>query len=138
MIKVLHGSYYFSGRGTIGGYSAKFSIGGYSSVTVTDDMATNRFSKPNTMKGRSSKDQHTVGVGNVKNNINPGGSYVKLDSKGNIYSYTTFDNLGRQTMRIDFQGRPHNGVIPHIHIYTYPDRGGKVKYTFDFRWRLLK
>ena len=81
--------------------------------------------------------RHTSGVGNPNNNINPGGSYTKLDNNGNLYSYTQFDNLGRQTMRMDFQGRPHAGVLPHIHLYTYPQQGGRVEYIFDLNWHLI-
>ena len=80
---------------------------------------------------------HTSGIGSPENNINPGGSYTKYDSNGNIYSYTQFDDVGRQWMRIDFQGKPHAGVLPHIHLYKYLPRGGRVEYTFDLNWNLI-
>lgn len=40
-------------------------------------------------------------------------------------------------MRIDFQGRPHAGVLPHIHLYIYPEQGGRVEYVFDVFWNLI-
>ena len=90
-----------------------------------------------TTVNQQSVGSHTSGVGNPNKNVNPGGSYTKLDNNGNLYSYTQFDNLGRQTMRIDFQGRPHAGVLPHIHLYTYPQQGGRSEYIFDLNWRLI-
>ena len=76
-------------------------------------------------------------MGSPNNNINPDGSYTKFDHKGKLYSYTQFDSLGRQTMRIDFQGRSHAGVLPHVHLYTYPQQGGRAEYVFDLQWRLV-
>ena len=46
------------------------------------------------------------------------GSYIQYDNKGKIYSYSEFSG-GKQTYRIDFQGSPHAGYLPHIHIYRY-------------------
>ena len=40
-------------------------------------------------------------------------------------------------MRIDFQGRSHAGIIPHIHIFVYPELGGRVEYVFDLDWNLI-
>lgn len=51
-------------------------------------------SSKQTTKNTQPTGSHTSGVGKPSNNINPGGSYTKLDSKGNLYSYTQFDNLG--------------------------------------------
>ncbi len=76
-------------------------------------------------------------MGSPNNNVNINGSYTKLDNNGNVYSYTQFNSLGRQSMRIDFQGRAHKGVLPHIHIYVYPEMGGRVEYTFDMNWHLI-
>lgn len=84
-----------------------------------------------------SRGLHTSGVGSPNNNINPGGSYTKLDNNGRLYSYTQFDELGRQTMRIDFQGRPHAGTLPHIHLFKYPEKGGRAEYVFDLNWHLI-
>lgn len=59
------------------------------------------------------------------------GAYVQYDNNGNIYSYTVFEN-GNQIFRIDIQGRPHNGWLPHIHVYSYNDNGlrnGKATYN---------
>ena len=91
------------GGGILSGY------GGYKMSQALTSTTTN------TTPTRS----HTTGVGSPDNNVNPGGSYTKLDNNGNIYSYTQFDDMGRQTMRIDFQGKPHAGVLPHIHMYIY-------------------
>ena len=116
-------------------------------VSVTDDMVNPTDVNSSTIRtytvnpkqsGTNSNSSHRVGTGSATNNIVPGGSYTKLDTNGNIYSYTQFDKLGRQTMRIDFQGRAHNGVIPHIHLYVYPSQGGRVQYSFDMNWNLLK
>lgn len=81
--------------------------------------------------------QHTSGIGSPKNNVNPNGSYTKYDQNGNIYSYTQYNSAGDQIMRIDFQGRPHAGVLPHIHLYIYPEQGGRVEYVFDVFWNLI-
>ena len=75
--------------------------------------------------------KHTSGTGSPKNNVNPNGSYTKIDSDGNIYSYTRFDSYGRQMYRIDYQGKPHNGMLPYIHVYTYLDRGGRQESVFE-------
>ena len=75
--------------------------------------------------------QHTTGTTSPKHNINPGGSYVKIGDNGKIYSYTQFDEKGNQTLRIDYQGRPHNGVLPHFHIFSYPERGGKIEKVYS-------
>lgn len=113
-----------AGAGIAGGYD------GYAmSKAQTANITTTEAPKSDTL--------HTSGVGSPKNNINPGGSYTKLDNNGNLYSYTQFDDLGRQTMRIDVQGRPHAGVLPHIHVYTYPSRGGRIEYIFDLEWHLI-
>ncbi len=80
---------------------------------------------------------HTSGVGSPQKNPNPNGSYTQFDSKGNIYSYAQYDSEGRQTMRIDFQGRSHAGILPHIHLFTYPELGGKAEYIFDLNWKLI-
>ena len=61
----------------------------------------------------------------------------KVDSKGKIYSYTQYDALGRQSLRIDFQGRPHKGVLPHIHAYMYRTTGGGRCFTYDLSWKLI-
>ena len=81
--------------------------------------------------------QHLSGSGSPKNNATPNGSFTKMDSKGNVYSYTEFDSQSRQYMRIDFQGKPHAGVLPHIHLYKYLEKGGCVKYTFNMNWELI-
>ena len=81
--------------------------------------------------------KHVTGISSPKKNVVPSGTYTQLDNKGSIYSYTQFDSSGRQTMRIDFQGKPHAGVLPHIHLYTYPAKGGRVEYTFDLNWKLI-
>jgi len=49
----------------------------------------------------------------------------------------TYVDFDKENFRIDFQGRMHAGVLPHIHIYVYPDRGGRIKYTFDMNWNLI-
>lgn len=82
--------------------------------------------------------KHTSGVGSPEKNINPGGSYTKLDHKGDTYSYTEFDNFGRQTMRIDSQGKPHAGALPHTHIYSYPQQGGRIELIYDSNWKRIK
>ena len=106
--------------------------GGYDGYTMSKAQT------PQTTTGNTKPTvRHTSGVGNPNNNINPGGSYTKLDNNGKLYSYTQFDNLGRQTMRMDFQGRPHAGVLPHIHLYIYPQQGGRVEYIFDLNWHLI-
>ena len=81
--------------------------------------------------------QHTIGTTSPKRNINPGGSYVKMGENGKIYSYTQFDSNGNQTLRIDFQGRPHNGELPHVHIFSYPERGGRNERVYNLLWKQI-
>ena len=90
----------------------------------------------NANTSNSNNSSHITGRGSPKENPVPNGSYTQVDDFGNIYSYTQFDSQGRQTLRIDFQGRPHNGVLPHIHLFTYPGRGGRAEYVFDLSWNL--
>ena len=67
--------------------------------------------------------------------MNPGGSYTKLDNNGNLYSYTQFGKFGNQTMRIDYQGRPHAGVFAtYSHIYISSTRwtsGVHIRYVLE-------
>lgn len=81
--------------------------------------------------------QHLSGTGSPEKNATPNGSYTKLDNSGNIYSYTQFNSDSQQTMRIDFQGRPHAGVLPHIHLFVYLERGGRAEYIFNKNWDLI-
>ena len=39
-------------------------------------------------------------------------------------------------MRIDFE-KPHAGVVPHIHLFIYPERGNTVEYIFDLQLHLI-
>ena len=82
--------------------------------------------------------QHLSGTGSPNNNATPNGSYTKVDNQGRVYSYTQFDSQSRQTMRIDFQGKPHAGVLPHIHTYVYLEKGGRAEYVFNTRWELIQ
>jgi len=119
--------------GTVAATALGGLTGGYDGYTMSKAQTSKVTTAPKTQSTVS----HTKGVGSPNNNINPGGSYTKLDNNGGLYSYTQFDNLGRQTMRMDFQGRPHAGVLPHIHLYTYPQQGGRMEYIFDLDWHLI-
>ena len=119
--------------GTVAATAGGALLGGYAGYTMSKAQATQTTTTGNTKPTV----RHTSGVGNTNKNINPGGSYTKLDNNGNLYSYTQFDNLGQQTMRMDFQGRPHVDVLPHIHLYTYPQQGGRGEYIFDLNWHLI-
>jgi len=92
---------------------------------------------PTSTSSAATQPLHTTGTTSPKNVSNPGGSYTKLDNNGNIYSYTQFNLSGQQTLRIDFQGRAHAGILPHIHLYVYPESGGRVEYIFDLAWHLI-
>ena len=92
---------------------------------------------PATSSQLSSETQHLKGTGKAGNNATPNGSYTRLDNKGNLYSYSQFDSNCRETMRIDFQGRPHAGAMPHIHMYIYLEQGGRAEYVFNSRWQLI-
>ncbi len=84
--------------------------------------------------------QHLSGTGSPENNGTPNGSYTKYDNQGNLYSYTEFDSQSRQSMRIDFQGKSHAGVLPHIHVYSYYDFNGKTyrkENTYDLDWNKI-
>ncbi|MBR1811759.1 MAG: hypothetical protein IJ766_09005, partial [Clostridia bacterium] len=108
---------------------------GYTPVT---EIGTPKTSIEDVSISSSSSGQHLKGTGSPKKNATPNGSYTKVDSKGNLYSYTQFDSQGRETLRIDYQGRPHAGVLPHIHMYVYLERGGRVPYTFDLKWQMIE
>ena len=81
--------------------------------------------------------QHTTSKTSPRSISNPGGSHTQMGDNGKIYSYTQYDMSGRQTLRIDFQGRPHNRTLPHIHLFVYLERGGKTEYIFDLDWHLI-
>lgn len=119
--------------GTVASTAGGAAWGAYSGYSMSSSQSPKVTPNTNHKSGGS----HTSGVGSPKNNINPGGSFTKLDNSGNIYSYTQFDDLGRQTMRMDFQGRPHARVLPHIYLYVYPPQGGRVDYIFDLNWHLI-
>lgn len=70
----------------------QFAVGGNTSIDYKSSGSNSSY--------RSAK--HTYGTGSNKNNVNPSGSYTKFDSHGEIYSYTQFDALGREQIRIDF------------------------------------
>ena len=80
---------------------------------------------------------HSTGVVSPKNARIVNGAYTQIGSNGKLYSYTQFDSFGRQSLRIDFQGKAHAGALPHIHLFIYPERGGRVEYIFDTGWNLL-
>ena len=52
--------------------------------------------------------------------------------------YEQYDSDGRQTMRIDFQGKPHKGVLPRIHLYTYFEQGNRREWIYDMMWHQIK
>ena len=81
--------------------------------------------------------QHYSGTTSPRRMKLSNATYTQYDNTGKIYSYTQFDIAGRQTLRIDFQGSPHRGVLPHIHTYYYPARGNVVQYVYDMLWNKL-
>ena len=85
----------------------------------------------------ASQPLHTTSMTSPRKVSNPNGSHVQLDNWGNLYSYTQYDALGRQNLRFDFQGKPHAGVLPHVHIFIYPEQGGKAEHVFDLMWNLI-
>ena len=119
--------------GTVASTVGGAAIGAYSGYSISGTQSSNVTSNSEPEESIL----HTSGIGSPMNNVNPGGSYTKLNNFGNIYSYTQFDSFGRQTLRIDFQGRPHAGVLPHVHLYVYPPQGGRTEYTFDLDWNLI-
>ena len=88
-------------------------------------------------KSSSYSNLHQSGTSSPKNNTIPNGSYTQYDNSGKIYSYSQYNSLGQQSLRIDFQGKSHAGILPHIHLFSYPSRGGKVDYIFDMNWHLI-
>ncbi len=34
-------------------------------------------------------------------------------------------------MRVDCSGRPHAGVLPHVHYYSYLEQGGRTESVYD-------
>ena len=112
-----------AGGGVAGGIDAFF-------LTASQTPIDNNPSK-------SYESNNRVGLGSPNKNAVPNGSYTKVDNNGNLYSYTQFDSQGRQSLRIDYQGKAHNGVIPYIHVYKYRPMGGRKCFTYDLFWNLI-
>ena len=67
--------------------------------------------------------ENRVGTGSPKNNGTPNGTFTKVTDSGEVYSFTRYNADSQPVVRIDFMGRPHAGVLPHIHVYGYNESG---------------
>ena len=127
----------FASQGGWGTVAATISGGliGALSAYVTTLNSSGTATSSNTISGTPN---HTTGYGNPQkpSSINPGGSYTQITPSGQIRSYAQYNMAGRQTMRIDFE-KPHAGVVPHIHLFIYPERGNTVEYIFDLQLHLI-
>ena len=46
---------------------------------------------------------------------------------------------GKQVFRVDFQGKPHMDVLPHVHVYLYNKEGKpNGEYIFDIFGNLIE
>ena len=67
--------------------------------------------------------ENRVGTGSPENNGTPNGTFTKVTDSGEVYSFTRYNADSQPVVRIDFMGRPHAGVLPHIHVYGYNESG---------------
>ena len=42
--------------------------------------------------------------------------YATVDGKGDIKHISFYDEYGERTKQIDVKGKPHNGLLPHVHV----------------------
>ena len=64
--------------------------------------------------------------------------YYQLNSEGEgIKSVTYYDDHGRQWYRYDYLGKPHRGVIPHIHQYIYHIGAPIEEIVYDLNWNQI-
>ena len=54
-----------------------------------------------------------------------GAVYVTLDKKNDVKSITFYNKeTGERVKQIDIKGKPHDGVLPHVHIgYEHDEHG---------------
>lgn len=54
-------------------------------------------------------------------NYNPGTDlYIQYTNFQNtVKSFTSYNEYGYANIRVDLRGRPHKGLLPHIHVFNY-------------------
>ena len=68
-----------------------------------------------------------IGGGRYPETSNPNQILYKLDTKGNFYSYQTYDSHGLPVKRVDLQGKSHNKIDPpHVQEYIKQTVNGEV------------
>ena len=60
----------------------------------------------------------TKGLSQAPKSSTPFSEYIQLNTKGNMISHTIYNDLGLPGQRLDLL-RPHNGILPHLHVYGY-------------------
>lgn len=48
--------------------------------------------------------------------VTRGRVYATVDGKGDIKHISFYDEYGERTKQIDVKGKPHNGLLPHVHV----------------------
>lgn len=52
--------------------------------------------------------------------------YATIDKDGDIKHITFYDSYGERNKQIDVKGKPHNGLMPHVHIgYEHNEIGDR-------------
>ena len=71
----------------------------------------------------------------------PYSRYYQIDNMGKVKSVTQFNKFGLPKYRIDIKGRPHNGLLPHKHLFSWNSLGQRtgedVKKVFLWLWKIL-
>ena len=77
------------------------------------------------------------GTSDAPDTQEPNSSYKKLGANNKIRSIAYYDCAGRQNLRLDFD-HSHANVQPHIHIYSYNERGQiNYKAVWDFNGNVI-
>ncbi len=48
--------------------------------------------------------------------VTKGRIYATVDDSGDIKHITFYDSYGEREKQIDVKGKPHNGLLPHVHV----------------------
>ena len=48
--------------------------------------------------------------------VTKGRVYATVDKTGDIKHITFYDSYGEHLKQIDVKGKPHNGILPHVHV----------------------
>ena len=70
----------------------------------------------------------TSGTGRAPSQGAPGTTYTQYssDGKNTVVSQTTYGEYGAPALRMDYQGHDHHKGLPHLHVFLWGMRNGKV------------